>query len=206
MIKHAISNTHNRRRRMKMRQAYKTVALGSLFFVFALGTAHAEQKYSMDLTQYEIGDIPEELGSVVVTNGKKIKGKTVLIGFQKGPFHFQLPSPLSGNFEIKFTGYNLTNGNNVIRLHSSEKSLDWKLHWTNDVEITKGEKIRMAGYKVNKASNNFHIVAKGRAVKLFVNGEFIGSQLQNPSVAYDSFSVEMNRTENELTDISFIQK
>ncbi len=174
--------------------------------MLAFNTATAQQKYTVDLSKYEIGDIPEELGSVIVTNGKKIKGKTVLIGFQKGSFLFQIPKPLSGNFEIQFTGYNLTNGKNVIRLHSSAGSLDWKLGWPNNIEITKGERISMASYKANKAPNNFRIVAKGRAVKLFVNGDFIGSQLQDTKEVYTSFSIEMKAQENELTDISFIQK
>jgi hypothetical protein len=184
----------------------KIRALCCVLLVMTINMAYAKQQYNIDLNKYEIGDIPQELGSVVVTNGKKIKGKTVLISFQKGGFEFSLPHPLSGNFEVKFTGYNLTAGSNVIQLHSLAKPLIWKLYWARKIEITQGEIIRMPSYKANEGGNDFHIVAKGRVVKLFVNGNFVGSQLQDPTTTYDTFSIDMNKLENELTNISFLQK
>jgi len=162
--------------------------------------------YKVDLSKYSAGDMPEELGMVVVGKGKKIKGGLVLKGFEGGDFKISLPyGGLHGDYEISFTEYNLTEGQNIVKLLSSSKSLSWQFNWPIYLFIGK-TRHQIDGYKANKGSNTIRIVASGRVVKLYINDEFIASQIQDPSVVYTDFKISLKRKANEISNIKFTQK
>lgn len=165
------------------------------------------QIYKLDLKQYDIGDMPEELGFVTVEKGHKIVGKRVLKGFQGGGFEFEIPK-LKNNFEISFLDYNLTEGENSIYLISeSENNLKWKLSWPSKVYVGESTKyLYMKNYSANSKPNRFRIVSKGRVVKFFVNDDFIGSQIHDSNTIYTKFKITLTKQANEIADIKFTQK
>jgi len=163
--------------------------------------------FNIDLMKYSIGDMPEALGMVTVENGKRIKGKRVLKGFQGGAFEINLPGKgLHGDFEILFTGYYLTKGNNKIELISAEKTLQWKLKSYPYSLIIGDNSYNLAGIsRQNNKPNHIRIIGKGRVIKYFVNDKFVASQVGNSSTNYNKFKVTLNKGVNELGNISFIQ-
>ena len=160
--------------------------------------------YNVDLNKYDIGDMPEELGNVTVENGKNIKGKRVIKGFQGGTFKIVLPFTLKNNFEITLVGAGLGYESNTITLISGDKHLKWEL--SRSATIIQDTKYRHQDTGYGDKIITYHIVSKGRVVKFFLNEQFIGSQLHDPSAEYTSFTITLKKQKCELTDIAFKQK
>ena len=170
------------------------------------------ETYKVDLKQYDIGDMPEELGMVTVENGKGHVGKRVLKGLEGNYLKTDFPSVLKKNFEISFSGHYMTHAYSIITLFDKEgNKIEWKFegyngHWANIIlDKTKHkliDKVVISG----KTPIKYTLESKGRVLKLFNNGKFIISKIHDASVEYTSLKIAFPEANAEITEISFTQK
>ena len=164
-------------------------------------------EYIVDMNKLEIGDVPEEFGTVVVEKGKIIKGKKVFKGFQdSGVLEIELPN-LRKNFEIEFLATGIhTYNKKVLSIKSDGGNVvSWKFAKTAYTAVIVGEKgYTIQNYKQMKP-NKFKIKSKGRVVKFYVNDEFIVSQLHNTDEVYTKLTMDLNNRETEVSGFKFTQ-
>jgi len=165
--------------------------------------------FKVDLYKYDIGDIPEELGSVTVNENGHIKGKRVLKTFQEGGLDITLPFSLNNKFEISFLAYYFTNV--VITLSDEdEKNVQtWVINKYGSTLTANGKKY---GGITNFFSSTYSpprritIQSKGRVIKFFIDKHFIASIIADPNIKYKKLKIQMKDPITEIADLTFTQK
>lgn len=164
------------------------------------------QTFKLNLKQYDIGDIPEELGMVTVVHGVGIKGKRVLKGYLKGGLEMSLPFPLKKKFEISFLGYYLENSS-ILLLDENGTSATWKIDSRGDeISIdgtTYSTNVRLAS---GAAPALITLSAKGRVIKFYINGKFIATKVHVSSTEYKSLKITLPYHRAEIADLTITQK
>ena len=165
--------------------------------------------YVLNLKQYEIGDIPEELGSVLVAQGKKIKGKKVLRRLNKGDLSIK-GLHIHGDFTLEFTIYGLIYPDSawtkekLILYSKGAESLVLTFSGKHGPSVVFGDSSQRFSW--GKWSygviTRFKMQAKGRVVKLFVNDRFVGSQIHDPQTMYDSLKLTLHSDQTEVSDLT----
>lgn len=171
-------------------------------------TREKSQTFKLNLKQYDIGDMPEELGMVTVEHGVGIKGKRILKGFQKGSLEMTLPFPLKKKFEISFLGYYLSKAS-ILLSDENGTTATWKVDYY-------GSELSIDGtiYKISSGlylSNGqppalITLSAKGRIIKFFINGKFIAAKIHDSSTEYKSLKIILPHKKVEISDITITQE
>lgn len=168
---------------------------------------HGTNPFTLDLKQYDTGDVPEELGSVVIANGKFIKSRKVVKPFQDGYLYIK-DLQLQGDFVIEFLANKLESCAGSLELiDSDETKVKWRFGRAGNDGIYLGESkqyIKLPFY--NRKPKRYKIKAEGRVVKIFIDGVFFGSQIRDPSDGYDSLKCSMKCSTNELTSLTITPK
>ena len=165
--------------------------------------------YVLNLKQYEIGDIPEELGSVLVAQGKKIKGKRVLRRLNEGDLSIK-GLHIHGDFTLEFTIYGLIypnyGGKNIklILYSKGAEALVFAFSGGKGPSVVFGDSSQRfsCGKEWVSEIRRFKIQVKGRVVKLFVNDRFVGSQIHDPQTTYDSLKLTLHSDQTEVSDLT----
>lgn len=164
------------------------------------------QTYSLDLNQYDIGDMPETLGSVMIANGKAMNGR-VLKSFNGGSFTYNLPD-LQGNFEISFKiNAGSVNSGEFSLTDSSGKNFLWRFnHHYYTIKMPGVNKSERRFKSVNKTYTDYKIVGKGRVIKLFAENQFIVSRPCNSGEKFKTLTIALPSHRSEIRDITIVQK
>ena len=182
------------------------------------GVSHTQKRrkgkgtvpYMLNLKQYEIGDIPEELGSVLVAQGKNIKGKRVLQRLNKGDLSIK-GLHIHGDFTLEFTIYGLIysdyNGSQGEKLILYSKGAEALVLTFSDIyrpSVVFGDSSQRFswGKRSNGVITRLKIQVKGRVVKLFVNDRFVGSQIHDPQTTYDSLKLTLHSDQTEISQLT----
>lgn len=149
--------------------------------------------FSLNLENYEEGDIPEEIGSEIVI--KKKENKNIIVGMSSEPggtIDFE-GFNLKGNFSIEIITAT-DEASYILRSSDSNPENDITIHRNGHRLIFgKSDKDAMSsGYqrKSNKIQNSFKLYAKDNAVKFYVNDNYFGSIRHNPGVAYGKILIK----------------
>jgi TolB-like protein len=161
--------------------------------------------YKVDLSQYEIGDIPEELGLVSIVNGGKIKGKRVIKAFQKGGLELNLPFKIKNSFVVEFTQFGMNN-NTISLVNDEGKVAQWKIHGSAGRTVTVDGTNYPLGFNSEYQVSTIKLLGKGRIIKLIANDKFIASKLHDPATEYNKLKITLAHPHFELNDIKITQK
>lgn len=175
-------------------------------------TQGKQKIYKLDLKQYDIGDMPEELGMATVEEGVGIKNKRVLRGFQTGGLEMTLPFPLKKNFKISFIGYYMDNS--IISLSDKKaNTATWKISYNGTTVDISGKKNTIYAKSGDHSIGSYYghpatvtLEGKGRIIKFFVDGKFIAAHPHDSSTEYKILKITLPKEKAAIADITITQK
>lgn len=167
-----------------------------------------KDKFSINLSVYEEGDLPDELGKELVI--KNIDKQNIIAGLQSKPAGYVEIKGLNLTKKFMFTILNDINSRAIefiLRTRDDDIDNDLKIALVGGYNLTFGntkkglnmtENNYNNGYKVNE----FKFYMKKNVVKFYINETYFGSIKANNKVVYDKFIIKSLDPKDYIYDIS----
>ena len=177
---------------------YCAKVTGIMYPVEVLGTLVADKAtatkgstdYTLDFTQYEIGDLPEELGSNLIV-GETDKDEKYLISHSADvPGEVEIKNiQFSGNFEVHITGRWCSS--EIILSGTGDEII---ITYEGDNDVIFGS-IRKDPNPVGRVcmgccSDYVKLVVKGKKATLFIDDKLFGTVFVTPDAVYNTISIK----------------
>lgn len=152
----------------------------------------------VDLSKYEIGDIPEELGMVQVAKSKKL-GRAILEPVPNQKSFINLNCDLKAPLEISFKRYGQYDIT-IKLIDENGKTYGWKL--TGNLKDLSNKTVSRKSVG-STGWSDFRINISGRAMKFFCKDEFIASQVVPKGLIIKGFHFSFDKGYSAITDIEW---
>lgn len=156
--------------------------------------------YQLDLNQYNLGDIPTDIGSDIVINERD--GQKVISGLnQSGRFELK-DIDLSSNFDLTFDAD--WNDTNVIISLRGDNGSEIRINFQDGITFgnTSSGYSSSVGWRSNRAVNSMVLRSNRGAVRLFINDDFFGSVPIDPNTKIVSLTFSGITQEDYLFSLS----
>lgn len=189
-------------------QVYCARATGIMYPVEVLGTlvaaesttAQGKTEYTLDLTKYEVGDLPEELGRNLIIGETKKEGKYITAQTQEPLGEIELNELLLSNtfeFIMQVDWYYFSTS--ILLLSDNGEEIKIEFEFPN---IIFGNVRKHWNPGIVGIHGVVKLVVNGKKATLFIEDELFGTAFVKPDVIYSTVIVKGLRDKDRIFGLS----
>ncbi|MCP4117122.1 MAG: hypothetical protein GY737_17350 [Desulfobacteraceae bacterium] len=180
-----------------MKNVFGNFVLNVLFLCFFASMSLA---YEVDIEQYELGDIPEELGLVQVAMSTKLKQKTLEPVYGEKSF-VSIPCNLKSPFVISFKKWDYQTIFLTL-IDTEDKKYIWEIGSYLKFD---GQQVSSKSVGVLGAWRTLQLKCSGRSAKFFSKNTFIMSRIIPKDINIKEIKLDLLKSKVAITDIKIEQ-